>query len=67
MLANYTDEASLKHTYTLITVDRDEIDGDGVYARRVREYSSSFLDLKDCTQHKNTWGTGCSPRDRPSQ
>ena len=25
--ANYTDEASLKHTYTLITVDSDEIGG----------------------------------------
>ena len=28
--ANYTDEASLKHTYTLITVDRDAIGGDSV-------------------------------------
>ena len=29
--ANYTDEASLKHTYTLITVDSDEIGGVRVY------------------------------------
>ena len=28
--ANYTDEATLKHTYTLITVDRDAIGGDSV-------------------------------------
>ena len=28
--ANYTDEASLKHTNTLITVDRDAIGGDSV-------------------------------------
>ena len=32
--------------------------------RRVGEYSSSFLDLKDCTQHK---GIGCTPRDSTSQ
>ena len=32
--------------------------------RRVGEYSSSFLDLKDCTQHK---GMECTPRDRTSQ
>ena len=32
--------------------------------RRVGEYSSSFLDLKDCTQHK---GIECTPRDRTSQ
>ena len=28
--ADYTDEASLKHTNTLITVDRDAIGGDSV-------------------------------------
>ena len=28
--ANYTNEASLKHTYTLITVDSDEVGGDSV-------------------------------------
>lgn len=28
--ANYTDEASLNYTYTLITVDSDEIGGDSV-------------------------------------
>ena len=28
--ANYTDEAGLKHTYTLVAVDRDGICGDSI-------------------------------------
>ena len=27
-IGSYTNEASLKHTYTLITVDTDEVGGD---------------------------------------
>ena len=61
--ANYTDEASLKHTNTLITVDRDafgRVAAIGYSVRRVSEYSSSLRDLNDLTRK----GMGCSPRDR---
>ena len=45
--ANYTDEACLKHTYTLITVDATGLAASVANVRRLNEYSSSFLELKD--------------------
>ena len=44
--ANYTDEACLKHMYTLITVDATGLAASVYSIRRVGEYSSSFRDLK---------------------
>ena len=62
----YTEEAGLKHTYTytLKTVDSDEILAAFVYSvRRVSEYSSSFIDLKDYTRKD----IGFTQRDHISQ